>query len=145
MAEQETFDLERDVPNFLSSLLERTKDIYQRAFDREIAKTHAVALEKNISLVRTICDCFSLDPNDRHELDLLSKSLTNVLSSWMNYIDMGPIIPTTVAGHSAATEIRVLTPCRPSALSTTNISFVLSSRELNVPMTLIFLLFYIKI
>jgi hypothetical protein len=82
MTEQETFDLERDVPSFLSSLLERTKDIYQRAFDREIAEVHDVTLDKTISLIRTICDCISLDPNDRHELDL-SKSLTNVLISWM--------------------------------------------------------------
>jgi hypothetical protein len=114
MAEQETFDIERDVPSFLSSLLERTNDIYQRTFDREIAEAHAVALDKAVSLIRIICDCFSVDPNDRNELDLLSKSLTNVLSSWMHYVDMGSIIPTTVAGHSAATEIRVLTPGRPS-------------------------------
>ena len=112
MADQEV-DLEKEVPRCLSSLLERTNEICQQPFDREIAEAHAVVLDMAVCLTRTLCDCFSVDPNDRNELELLSKCLTDVLNSWSHYINIGSASPTTVAGQTAATKTCSLKPGRP--------------------------------
>ena len=114
MAEQESFDVERDMPSFLNSLLERTMDICQRPFDQEVSATHAVALDKTVSLLRTLRDCFSSEAIDRSELDLMSTALADVLNAWHHYIATGSITPTTVAEQTATTKTNASTPGRPA-------------------------------
>ena len=80
----EIADLERDLPNFLDSLLSNTQEISQLPFDRENAEMHAFTLERAIAFLRTLFDLFDLEEKDANELDLLSCSLTNVLKAWRN-------------------------------------------------------------
>ena len=44
----------------------------------------------------------------------MSKSLADVLNSWLHYINMGCLTPAIVARHTAETKDYVVTPGRPS-------------------------------
>ena len=50
----EIADLERDLPNFLDSLLSNTQEISQLPFDRENAEMHAFTLKKSYCFSQNI-------------------------------------------------------------------------------------------
>lgn len=114
MAEQERVDLGQDLPKCLNSLLEKTREICNQPFNRDIADAHATALDKAVCITRTLCDSVSMvNSVDRNDLELLTRCMEDVLNSWSYYVNVGSITPTTVAEH-VATKTDTCVPGRPS-------------------------------
>ena len=53
------FDVESDLPRFLSSILQRTDQISQSKVDNEIMEQHIAVVDQTVSLLRTLRDSSS--------------------------------------------------------------------------------------
>lgn len=64
MAERE-FDVENELPSFLSSVLDDVETFLQSTFSLQDAESHAVVLDRCVSLLRSILDCCCSDLTER--------------------------------------------------------------------------------
>lgn len=105
MAEHEReFNIEKDLPAFLYSVLDRTDSLFQGLFNLQAVEDHAVVVDRCVSLLRSIIDCCDseLSQNDKYTLDSLSTALTDVLSVMRHQLAIHSLTPTTVADVSTS-------------------------------------------
>ena len=57
MADEEGFDIRRDLPVFLASVLDKTESICQNDEGEGAAEAHAEVIDQSIRMLRSIRDC----------------------------------------------------------------------------------------
>ena len=77
----EGFDVVRDLPAFLASVLDKTEYICQNDVDEGTAEAHAEVIDQSIRLLRSIRDCYDIGTSEKEELDSLAAAFADVLSS----------------------------------------------------------------
>ena len=95
--EFEDFDIEKDLPKFLISVLDNAEAIFQGMLDQEIAEAHAEVADQSVKLIRSLKDLDGIQTRDIESLDSLATAFADVLTSLRHYIAMMPVTPTTVA------------------------------------------------
>jgi len=102
LVDEVEFDIENDLPAFLCSVLDKVDSLFQGPFNLEDAETHAVLIDRCISLLRSILDCCGseLTDKDNKTLDSLSTCFRDILSSMHHRIAINSLSPTTVASVS---------------------------------------------
>ena len=92
------FDVESDLPRFLSSVLQKADHISQTNVDDEIVEQHIVVVDQTVSLLRTLRDSLSnINADDKQTLDNLSSAFSDVLSALQQCLATASLSPTTVA------------------------------------------------
>ena len=81
MADEEGFDIGRDLPVFLASVLDKTEYICQNDEGERAAEAHAEVIDQSIRILRPIRDCRVIGTSDKEELDSLGAAFPHVLSS----------------------------------------------------------------
>ena len=95
--EFQDFDIEKDLPKFLISVLDNAEAIFQGMLDQEIAEAHAEVVDQSVKLIRSLKDLDGIQTRDIESLDSLATAFADVLTSLRHYIAMMPVTPTTVA------------------------------------------------
>ena len=91
------FDIEKDFPEFLEFVLEKTQSICQEKFDKDAAEIHAEVIDRTIALIRSLIqDCYEVDHKDKHDLQCLSKAFADVLCSFRHHIVTSGFTPTAL-------------------------------------------------
>ena len=98
----EGFDVVRDLPAFLASVLDKTEYICQNDVDEGTAEAHAEVIDQSIRLLRSIRDCYDIGTSEKEELDSLAAAFADVLSSLIHHLTIKPLTPTTVAENCFA-------------------------------------------
>ena len=68
MAEEEGFDIGRDLPVSLASVLDKTEYICQNDEGEGAAEAHAKVIDQSIRMLRSIRDCRDIGTSDKEEL-----------------------------------------------------------------------------
>ncbi|PFX14677.1 hypothetical protein AWC38_SpisGene21148 [Stylophora pistillata] len=96
MADEEDFDVERDLPPFLASVLDKAEHIWQNDVGEGAAEAHAEVIDQSIRMLyRSIRDCRGIGASDKEELDSLAAAFTDVLSSLSYHIAIKSVTPAT--------------------------------------------------
>ena len=98
----EAFDVTRDLPVFLASVLDKAEYICENDVDEGTAEAHDEVIDQSIRLLRSISDCYDIGTNEKEELDSLAATFTDVLSSLNLHVAIKPPTPATVAGNCFA-------------------------------------------
>lgn len=98
------FNIEKDLPAFFYSVLDRTDSLFEGLFNVQAIEDHAVVVDKCVSLLRCIIVCCDteLSQNDKHTLESLSKAFSDVLSVMRHQLAIHSLTPTTVADLSTS-------------------------------------------
>ena len=102
MADEVGFDVGRDLPAFLSSVLVKTECIRQSDVGEGAAEAHAEVIDQSIRMLRSIRDCRDIGTRDKEGLDSLAAAFEDVLSSLNHHITIKPVTPGTVAENCFA-------------------------------------------
>ena len=102
MADEEGFDIGRDLPVFLASVLDKTEYICQNDEGEGAAEAHAEVIDQSIRMLRSIRDCRDIGTSDKEELDSLAEAFAHLLSSLNHHIAIKPVTPETVAENCFA-------------------------------------------
>ncbi|XP_068723738.1 uncharacterized protein [Montipora capricornis] len=102
MADEEGFDIGRDLPVFLASVLDKTEYIWQNDEGEGAAEAHAEVIDQSIRMLRSIRDCRDIGTSDKEELDSLAEAFAHLLSSLNHHIAIKPVTPETVAENCFA-------------------------------------------
>ena len=102
MADEEGFDIGRDLPVFLASVLDKTEYIWGNVEGEGAAQAHAEVIDQSIKMLRSIRDCRDIGTGDKEELDSLAQAFAHVLSSLNHHIAIKPVTPGTVAENCFA-------------------------------------------
>jgi len=114
MADEEGFDIRRDLPVFLASVLDKTEYICQNDVGEGAAEVHAEVIDQSIRMRRSIRDCRDIGTSDKEELDSLAAAFADVLSSLNHHIAIKPVTPETVSENCFASgKEEKETPGRP--------------------------------
>ena len=97
IAEEEGFDIGRDLPVFLASVLDKTEYICQNDESKGAADSHAEVIDQSIRMLRSITDCRDVGTSDKEELDSLAEAFAHVLFSLKHHIPVRPVTTETVA------------------------------------------------
>ena len=80
MADEDVFNVENDLPQFLESVLDKVEYIFHNDVDLEGAESHAEVLDQSIRLIRSISECADVETQDKINLNTLATVFTDVLS-----------------------------------------------------------------
>ena len=97
--ELEYFDVEKDLPKFLMSALDKAENIFQGTFVHDVAESHAEVIDQCICLMTSLredCD----EVGDKEKLDSLATAFADVLKLLRHHIAIRSVSPTTVAENS---------------------------------------------
>ena len=104
MADEEGFDIGRDLSVFLASVLDKTEYICQNDEGEGATEAHAEVIDQSIRMLRSIRDCRDIGASDKEELDSLAEAFAH----------FKPVTPETVAENCFATgKEEKETPGRP--------------------------------
>ena len=95
MADEEDFDVRRDLPAFLISVLDKAEHICQNGVGEGAAEAHAEVIDQSIRMLRSIRDCRGIGASDKEELDSLAAAFADVLSSLNHHIAIKSVTPET--------------------------------------------------
>ena len=102
------FDVESDMPRFLSSILQRTDQISQSKVDNEIVEQHIVVVDQTLSVLRTLRDSSSnINAYDKETLDNLSSAFSDVLSALQQCLAIASLSPTSVRGTQGQVSVDI--------------------------------------
>lgn len=108
------FDVESDLPRFLSSVLQKADHISQTNVDDEIVEQHIVVVDQTVSLLRTLRDSLSnINADDKQTLDNLSSAFSDVLSALQQCLATASLSPTTVA-KNVCPRLKSVEPGKPA-------------------------------
>ena len=93
MADEEGFDIGRDLPVFLASVLDKTEYIGQNDEGQGAAEAHAEVIDQSIRMFRSIRDCRDIGTSDKEELDSLAEAFAHLLSSLNHHIAIKSVTP----------------------------------------------------
>ena len=94
------FDIERDLPKFLESVLKKSEDIFQNIDGKnDEVEVHAEVVDKSIALIRGLQENSDVLPADKEALDSLAVAFTSVLALLQHHIAISTITPTTLASE----------------------------------------------
>ena len=114
MADEKGFDIGRDLPVFLASVLDKTEYICQNDEGEGAAKANAEVIDQSIRMFRSIRDCRDIGTSDKEELDSLAEAFAHLLSSLNHHIAIKLVTPETVAKNFFASgKEEKETPGRP--------------------------------
>ena len=114
MADEDGFDVGRDLSAFLASVLDKTEYICQSDVGEGAAEAHAEVIDQSIRMLRSIRDCRDIGTSDKEELDSLAAAFADVLSSLNHHIAIKPVTPETLAENCFVPGKQVKeTPGRP--------------------------------
>ena len=102
MADEDGFDIGRDLPVFLASVLDKTECICQSDEVEEAAEANAEVIDQSIRMLRSIRDCRDIGTSDKEELDSLAEAFAHLLSSLNHHIATKPVTPENVAENCFA-------------------------------------------
>ena len=92
------FDVESDMPRYLSLVLQRTDQISQSKVNDEIVEQHIVIVDQMVHLLHRLQDSSSnINVYDKETLDSLSSAFSDVLSALQQCLVIASLFPTTVA------------------------------------------------
>ena len=86
MTDEEDFDVGRDLPAFLASVLDKAEHICQNDVGEGAADAHAEVINQSIRMLRSIRDCRGIGVSDKEELDS-DHVLTFLLRCWKNCVN----------------------------------------------------------
>ena len=104
MANEEGFDIGRDLPVFLASVLDKTEYFCQNDEGEGVAEAHAEVIDQSIRMLTSIRDCRDIGTSDKEELESLAEAFAHVLSSLNHHIAIKPVTPETVAEYRFASK-----------------------------------------
>ena len=104
MENEEGFDIGRDLPVFLASVLDKTEYFCQNDEGEGVAEAHAEVIDQSIRMLKSIRDCRDIGTSDKEELELLAEAFAHVLSSLNHHIAIKPVTPETVAEYRFASK-----------------------------------------
>ena len=78
MADEDGFDVGRDLPAFLASVLDKMEYICQRDVSEGAAEAHAEVIDQSIRMLRSMRDCRDVGTSDKEELDSLAAAFVDV-------------------------------------------------------------------
>ena len=115
MADEKGFDIGRDLPVFLASVLDKTEYICQNDECKGAAEAHAEVIDQSIRMLRSIRDCRYIETRDKEKLYSLAEAFAHVLSSLNHHhIAIKPVTQETVAENCFASgKEEKETPGRP--------------------------------
>ena len=87
MADEEGFDIGRDLPVFLASVLDKTEYMWQNDEGEGAAEAHVEVIDQSIRMLRSIRDCRDIGTSDKEELDSLAEAFAHLLSSLNHHIN----------------------------------------------------------
>ena len=114
MTDEEDFDVGRDLPAFLASVLDKAEHICQNDVSEGAAEAHAEVIDQSIRMLRSIRDCRGIGVSDKEELDSLAAAFADVLSSLNHHIAIKSVtLETTDENCFAPGKEEKETPGRP--------------------------------
>ena len=106
MTDEEDFDVGRDLPAFLASVLDKAEHICQNDVGEGAVEAHAEVIDQSIRMLRSIRDCRGIGASDKEELDSLAAAFANVLSSLNHHIAIKSVTPETADENCLPQERR---------------------------------------
>lgn len=80
----------------------------------EPSEKHAVTLDKTISLLRKLEDCFQFEDNEKTQLQNITSAFDDILQGWNHLLSLASITTTTVANLGSNRQANISSPGRPS-------------------------------
>lgn len=75
---------------------------------------HAVTLDKTISLLRKLEDCFQSEDSEKTQLQKITSAFDDILQVWNHLLSLASITTTTVANLGSNRQANISSPGRPS-------------------------------
>ena len=108
-ADAQQFEL-TETPSFLNHILDKTTQLCKIPFEVEPLEEHAVTLDKTISLLRKLEDCFQFEDNEKTQLQKITSAFDDFLQGWNHLLSRASFTTTTVANLGSNRQAIFLHP-----------------------------------